>query len=80
MADLRAAEKKNVSAKESFESLKKAYEYSQKRFDVGLINSLDLNIAKTSYSKSESESLQAKYDMIFKSKVIDYYLGKPLTL
>lgn len=80
VADLRAAEKKNVSAKESFESLKKAYEYSQKRFDVGLINSLDLNIAKTNYSKAESEALQAKYDMIFKSKVIDYYLGKPLTL
>lgn len=80
VADLRAAEKKNVSAQSSYESLKKAYEYSQKRFDVGLINSLDLNIAKTNYSKAESEALQAKYDMIFKSKVIDYYLGKPLTL
>lgn len=80
VADLSTAEKKFQSAQSSFESLKKAYEYSQKRFDVGLINSLDLNIAKTNYSKAESESLQAKYDMIFKSKVIDYYLGKPLTL
>ncbi|MCO4291831.1 TolC family protein [Solitalea sp. MAHUQ-68] len=80
VADLRAAEKKYASAQSSFESLKKAYEYSQKRFDVGLINSLDLNISKNNYSKSESEALQAKYDMIFKSKVIDYYLGKPLTL
>ncbi|WP_165784622.1 TolC family protein [Solitalea longa] len=80
VVDLNAAEKKFASASTSFESLKKAYEYSQKRFDVGLINSLDLNIAKTNYSKAESEALQAKYDMIFKSKVIDYYLGKPLTL
>ncbi|UKJ08623.1 TolC family protein [Solitalea lacus] len=80
VADLKAAEKKYASAQISFESLKKAYEFSQKRFDVGLINSLDLNIAKTNYSKAESEALQAKYDMVFKSKVIDYYLGKPLTL
>ena len=79
VADLKAAEKKHTAAESSYESLKKAYEFSQKRFDVGLLNSLDLSIAKTNYSKAESDALQAKYDMIFRSKVIDYYLGKPLT-
>ncbi|SMO71171.1 TolC family protein [Solitalea koreensis] len=79
VADLNAAKKKHEAAESSYASLKKAYDYSQKRFDVGLLNSLDLNIAKTNYSKAESDALQAKYDMILKSKVIDYYLGKPLT-
>lgn len=77
--DLKAAEKKLISAQRSFESLKQAYDFSLQRFEVGLINALDLNIAKNNLVKAETDALQAKYDLIFKSKVIDFYLGKPIT-
>ncbi len=77
--DLKAAEKRLLSAQSSFESLKQAYEFSLQRFEIGLINALDLNIAKNNMVRAETDALQAKYDLIFKSKVIDYYLGKPIT-
>ena len=39
-----------------------------------------LNIAmqKNKYEKSLSEQVQARYDFLFRSKVLDFYNGKPL--
>lgn len=78
LADLRAAEKNYASAQRAFESSRLAFEYSQKRFDVGLTNAVDLNLAKTQLAQTEADMLQSKYDLIFRSKVIDYYLGKSM--
>ncbi|QEC52650.1 outer membrane protein [Anseongella ginsenosidimutans] len=78
LADLRAAEKNYSSALRAFESSRLAFEYSQKRFDVGLTNAIDLNLSKTQLAQAEVDMLQSKYDLIFRSKVIDYYLGNSL--
>ncbi|HYH56988.1 MAG TPA: TolC family protein, partial [Anseongella sp.] len=78
LADLRAAEKTFASAQQAYESSRLAFEYSQKRFDVGLTNAIDLNLSKTQLAQSEADMLQSKYDLIFRSKVIDYYLGRSL--
>ena len=34
--------------------------------------------AKTRYEKSLSEQVQARYEFLFRSKVLDFYNGKPL--
>lgn len=78
LADLRAAEKNYASALQAFESSRLAFEYSQKRFDVGLTNAIDLNLSKTQLAQTEADMLQSKYDLIFRSKLIDYYLGKSM--
>lgn len=78
LADLRAAEKNYASATQAFESSRLAFEYAQKRFDVGLTNAVDLNLSKTQLAQAEADMLQARYDLIFRSKVIDYYLGRSL--
>jgi outer membrane protein len=79
VADLNAAEKKYDAANNSYESLKEAFKYDQQKFDVGLINSVDFNISKNNLAKAESDRLQAKYDLIFRSKVLDFYMGKSLS-
>jgi outer membrane protein len=43
------------------------------------ISAFDFNTAKTRLANSQSNLLQAKYDYLFKLKVIDFYMGKPLT-
>ena len=37
------------------------------------------NNAQNNLSKAQSDLLQAKYDYILKLKVLDFYLGKPLS-
>lgn len=77
--DLRAAEKRYYSARTAFESSRDAFNVIEQRYAVGLVNSLDFNQAQTNLNKAQFDQIQARYDLIFRSKVIDYYLGNPLT-
>ena len=77
--DLRAAEKRYNSTKTAFESSKEAFNVIQLRYAVGLVNSLDFNQAQTNLNKAQFDQIQSRYDLIFRSKVIDYYLGNPIT-
>lgn len=78
--DLRAAEKTYNSAQTEFQSRKDAFEVINQRYNVGLVNSLDFNQAQIDLNQAEFNLIQARYDLIFRSKVIDFYLGNPLTL
>jgi outer membrane protein len=77
--DLRAAEKRFYSTKTAFESSKEAFNVIEQRYAVGLVNSLDYNQAQTNLNRAQFDQIQAQYDFIFRSKVIDFYLGNPLT-
>ncbi len=77
--DATASYKKYIATQKSVESLTEAYKYSQQKFEVGLLNSYDFLLSKNNLNKSESDLLQAKYDYIFKSKILDFYQGKSLT-
>lgn len=78
--DLQAAEKKYQSAQQTYQANKEAFNVTQQRYNVGLVNSLDYNTSLTNLNKSQNDMIEAQYEMIFRSKVIDYYLGNPITL
>ncbi|MCC8425338.1 TolC family protein [Mucilaginibacter sp. UR6-11] len=78
--DLQAADKQYQSATQTFEANKEALNVTKQRYDVGLVNSLDYNTAVTNYNKSQNDMIAAKYTVIFRSKIIDYYLGNTITL
>lgn len=78
--DLKSAIKSYAATKSAYNSSKIAFDFIKQRYDVGLVNVIDLNTAQTNYNKAEFDFIQAKYNAIFRSKVIDFYLGKPLTL
>ncbi len=78
--DVQAAEKRYISAQQTYNANKTAFDAIQERFKVGLSNSLDLNTALTNLNKAEFDMIQARYQVVFRSKVIDYYLGNPITL
>ena len=79
-ADANAAFKRYKSTEKGLKSLQEAFDYAQKRFDVGMINAVDYNIAKTNLYRAESDLIKAKFDYIFRIKILDFYQGKPLTL
>ncbi|WDF56407.1 TolC family protein [Mucilaginibacter sp. KACC 22063] len=78
--DVQAAEKKYQSALQTYQANKDAYNVVQQRYNVGLVNSLDYNTSLTNLNKSQFDMISARYEMIFRAKVIDYYLGNPITL
>jgi outer membrane protein len=78
--DAQAAAKKYQSALQTYLANKDAYNVTQQRYNVGLVNSLDYNTSLTNLNKSQFDMISAQYEMIFRSKVIDYYLGNPITL
>lgn len=76
--DAIAAFKTYQANKASVRSLQEAFKYTEEKFSLGMLNSVDYNLAKTKLTQSESELLQAKYDYIFKTKILDFYMGAPL--
>jgi outer membrane protein len=78
VADLRAAESKFESTTNAFAAQKDAFYVIEQRYNVGLANSVEYSTALTNKNKAEIDMIQAKYDLLFKSKVIDYYLGKQI--
>ncbi|MBK6731138.1 MAG: TolC family protein [Bacteroidetes bacterium] len=75
---LQAAAATYQASAKSVEAAQKSFEYEQKRFNVGQSTQLDFISASNALTQAETSLLSAKYDFIFKSKVIDYYMGKPL--
>lgn len=78
--DAVAALKRYKAASKSVEALKLSFDYTQERFNVGLINSFDFNNEKNRLNNAQSELLQAKFDYIFRTKVLDFYQGKAINL
>lgn len=78
--DLQAAVKSYQSALQTYNSNKDALNVTKQRYDAGFVNTLDYNTAVTSYNKSQNDMINARYQMVFRSKVIDYYLGNQITL
>lgn len=79
-ADANGGLKKYIASKKAVDAMKESFKYAEQRFNVGAINPNDYNDTKNRLTKAESDLLQAKYDYVFKIKVLDFYQGKPLKL
>jgi outer membrane protein len=78
--DARASLKNYDAAVKKINATRESFRYAEQKFGVGIMNSVDYNNAKKDLTNAESEMLQGKYDFIFKSTVLDFYMGRPLTL
>ncbi|MBE3085986.1 MAG: TolC family protein [Bacteroidetes bacterium] len=74
-----ALKKFNVSIK-AVASTEESFRYTEQKFNVGMVTPVDYNAAKTQLLNSQSDMSQAKYEFIFKTKVLDFYKGIPLKL
>ncbi|MBN1924520.1 MAG: TolC family protein [Prolixibacteraceae bacterium] len=61
-------------------SMKESFRYIEEKFNVGRVNSVEYNDAKTKLAIAESDLIQAKFDFIFRSKILDFYNGIPIVL
>lgn len=62
----------------TFEARNEAFNYAKEKYAVGMMNAFDYNQAQTLYINSQSDVIRAKYDYIFKMKVVELYFGIPI--
>ena len=78
--DLTGASKLYEASNKTLASLKNAYEDTSDRFLLGAVNSFDFIQSKQRYESAQSENIRAKFDYIFKLKVLEFYFGLPLSI
>ena len=79
-ADALAALKKFKATEQALVSMQESFKYTEKKFEVGLVNTVDYNTSKNQLTATQSDLLQAKYDFIFRIKILNFYRGEPITL
>ena len=75
--DAKGAIKTYEAAKKSEIARKTAYEYAKERFENGALNTINYFQAQQLFETAQSELIKAKYDYIFKIKVLEFYFGIP---
>lgn len=79
-SDAVAAFKKYNAAVKKVNATEMAFQYASQKFNVGLITSLEYNDSKKEHTKAQSELLSAKYEYLFTMTILDFYMGKPISL
>ncbi len=75
ITDILAAEKRLNAAKKTLIATELSVGNTRKRFDLGVVNSFELTSVQNTLVSVVSNVLQAKYDYLFKLKILDYYRG-----
>ena len=57
-----------------------AFRVAQNRYENGVLNTFDFVQAKQRYDRALSDEVRAKYDYIFKLKVLEFYFGVPIAM
>jgi outer membrane protein len=60
-------------------ALEESFRASESRFNAGTIDFVSYNLQKTNLDKAKLSLVQAKYDYVFRTKILDFYQGKSLT-
>ncbi len=80
IASARAAQLTLDASQKATEAGRVAYENAEKRFKLGTINNLQLLTARNTYDIAQGNLTVAKYDYLFRLKIIDFYLGRQIKL
>ncbi len=78
--DAQAAMKVFNAAQKQVEALEESFRATEKSYNLGAANYVDYQISSFNLFSAKSNLVRSKFDYIFKLKVLDFYLGNPLTL
>jgi len=66
------------ATQKTLDAQQEAFRYAQEKFNVGVMNSFDFSQIKNRLVKANSDFLRAKYDFVFKVKLLEFYYGIPV--
>ena len=77
--DALAASKSYAASLKQVEALEETFRVTQNQYDLGAINFTDYQVANNNLVRAKNDLIRAKYQYIFRLKILDFYQGKPLT-
>ncbi len=80
IANARAAQKTLDAAQKTLDASQLAFANTERRFNLGGVNTLELTTAQNNLDIARVSLTLAKYDYLFRLKIIDFYQGKALSI
>ncbi|MDA1336085.1 MAG: TolC family protein [Bacteroidetes bacterium] len=78
-ADAQAASQTLIAQESALTAAEKSFQSTEKRYEAGAASAIDYADARTLYDNARINALRARYDLAFKSRILDFYMGKPIT-
>ena len=75
-----AALQKYNANQSTVSATQKAADFAKRRYDLGLLSTLELITAQTNFTKAKLDLLTSHYDYVFKMKVLEFYKGQGIRL
>jgi outer membrane protein len=77
--DAKASLNSYMASQKAVNALKESFKYAEARYQQSVINVVDYNNIKTQYAIAQTNLVRSKYDFVFRTKILDFYLGNPIT-
>ena len=74
----KAAYERFNSTTKALSATEKAFEYTTTRYNEGLLNVYDFTSGRNQLVAAKSNNAQARFELILRLKILDFYLGKPI--
>ncbi|SDG49505.1 outer membrane protein [Chitinophaga filiformis] len=79
-ANAMAAIQKFSAASKGVESSQRAYDFATKRFDLGLMNTIDYITTQNNLFRAQIDKVSAQYEYIFRMKLLEFYRDQKVSL
>ncbi len=80
LSNAKAAKKQLEAAEKTFNAAKGSYDNADKKYKVGSATPFEITTARNNMDTAERDVIVAKYDYIFKLKIVDFYQGRKIIL
>lgn len=78
--DIIAARNNLEASEEQLISTERSFSDTERKYELGMMNATDYLIEKNNFEQAKSNLTRAKYELIFKQKILEFYQGKPIAL
>ena len=79
-ADAKASLKQFVSAEVSLNAQQEAFKNAQESYNSGVMTSFDFDQVRNRLVNAQSTMVNAKYNFVFRTKLLEYYYGIPIVI
>lgn len=78
--DATASLQKYTAAQKTVAASQKAYDFATKRYNLGLMNAIEYLTTQNNLFKAQTDMISARYDYLFKMKILEFYKNNSIKL
>ena len=75
-----AAMKRYTSSQKSVESADESFRYVSEKYTLGVVSPIEYSEGKNRLAQAQSAYVQAKYEYLFRVKILDFYYGRSMSI